>query len=88
MFSTFATRVGRSEAELEPFAAPFAAAAAAAVEQWPGLASPRFAEVLGERFAAAVQASGAEGGAAWFARLHPADLWLASACAAGVPGAA
>jgi RNA polymerase sigma-70 factor (ECF subfamily) len=58
-----------------------------AVEQgraaWPALAVPSFGEVLAHKLEE--QSAPA---ALWLSRLHPADLYLATACALRVPGAA
>jgi RNA polymerase sigma-70 factor (ECF subfamily) len=54
-----------------------------ATSAWPALEVPSFVEVLGQKFAA--QSVPAE---LWFSRLHPADLYLATAAALRVPGAA
>jgi RNA polymerase sigma-70 factor (ECF subfamily) len=58
-------------------------AVAEAVAAWPSLPVPTFAQLLRQKLGE--QSSPPE---LWFSRLHAADLYLATACAQRVPGAA
>ena len=70
-------------ADREPLRALIERAVAEGRRAWPALEVPTFPAVLGAHFG-----RGKESVSTWFERLRPGDLWLASACALSLPGAA